>query len=171
MSVYEYMNFKRIIPSKYYNARCFTCSLIDLPVLHWQIKWFYMYMLCTSYKLLSSFLIFGDVYIVNAPQNLTPFCIHWDTSIFVITVLIFTEWIQCAGNALEFDVDNKIGFEVPLSHVSHTTTAKQEVTLEFHPNDDAAVSLMELRFHIPPDPKDTEKDLVQVGCWSRGLSL
>lgn len=65
------------------------------------------------------------------------------------------------GNALEFDVENKIGFEVPLSHVSHTTTAKQEVTLEFHPNDDAAVSLMELRFHIPPDPKDTEKDLVQ----------
>lgn len=84
MSVYEYMNFKRIIPSKYYNARCFTCSLIDLPVIHWQIKWFYIYMLCTSYKLLSSFLIFGDVYIVNAPQNLTPFCIHWDTSIFVI---------------------------------------------------------------------------------------
>lgn len=35
------------------------------------------------------------------------------------------------------------------------------MTLEFHPNDDAAVSLMELRFHIPPDPKDTEKDLVQ----------
>lgn len=65
------------------------------------------------------------------------------------------------GNALEFEVDNKLAFEVPLSHVSHTTTAKQEVTLEFHPNDDAAVSLMELRFHIPPDPKDTEKDLVQ----------
>jgi structure-specific recognition protein 1 len=64
---------------------------------------------------------------------------------------------------LEFEVENKLSFEVPLSHVSHTTTAKQEVTLEFHPNDDAAVSLMELRFHIPPDPKDNEKDLVQVG--------
>lgn len=78
-------------------------------------------------------------------------------------LLAINVFSQFSGNALEFEVDNKLGFEVPLSHVSHTTTAKQEVTLEFHPNDDAAVSLMELRFHIPPDPKDTEKDLVQVG--------
>ncbi|KAK3083995.1 hypothetical protein FSP39_006426 [Pinctada imbricata] len=67
---------------------------------------------------------------------------------------------QFTGNGLEFDVDNKLAFEVPLNFVSHTTTSKQEVTLEFHPNDDAAVSLTELRFHIPPDPKDQEKDPV-----------
>lgn len=95
MSVYEYMNFKRIIPSKYYNARCFTCSLIDLPVIHWQVKWFYMYMLCRSYKLLSSFLILWHVYIVNAPQNLTPFCIHWDTSIFVILTVFISMNSMC----------------------------------------------------------------------------
>ena len=30
-------------------------------------------------------------------------------------------------------------------------TAKNEVTLEFHQNDDAAVSLYEMRFHVPND--------------------
>ncbi|CAG2170060.1 unnamed protein product, partial [Oppiella nova] len=40
-------------------------------------------------------------------------------------------------------------FEVPLLNVSHCTTAKNEVTLEFHHNDDAPNSLMEMRFHIP----------------------
>ncbi|XP_033747604.1 FACT complex subunit SSRP1-like [Pecten maximus] len=56
------------------------------------------------------------------------------------------------GNSLNFEVDNKLAFEVPLNHVSHSTTTKSEVTLEFHQNDDAAVSLMELRFHIPGQP-------------------
>lgn len=40
-------------------------------------------------------------------------------------------------------------FEIPLSNVSHCVTAKNEVTLEFHQNDDAPVSLMEVRFHVP----------------------
>ncbi|XP_071178857.1 FACT complex subunit SSRP1-like [Mytilus edulis] len=65
------------------------------------------------------------------------------------------------GNSLEFDIDNKLAFEIPLNNVSHSTTAKNEVTLEFHMNDDAAVSLTEIRFHIPNDPKDSEKDTVQ----------
>ena len=64
----------------------------------------------------------------------------------------------CAGNGLSFTIDNNLAFEIPLNNVSHTTTAKNEVTLEFHQNDDAAVSLMELRFHIPPDPSNAEKD-------------
>ena len=42
-------------------------------------------------------------------------------------------------------------FEVPLNNVSHCVTAKNEVTLEFHQNDDAAVSLYEMRFHVPND--------------------
>ena len=38
-------------------------------------------------------------------------------------------------------------------------TAKNEVTLEFHQNDDAAISLYEMRFHVPNDSKeDKEKD-------------
>ncbi|XP_015930923.1 FACT complex subunit Ssrp1 [Parasteatoda tepidariorum] len=59
------------------------------------------------------------------------------------------------GNVLSFDVDKNTAFEVPLTNVSHCTNAKSEVTLEFHQNDEAAVSLMELRFHIPTDPNGT----------------
>ena len=69
--------------------------------------------------------------------------------------------VKFEGNALEFDIDNKLAFEIPLNNVSHSTTAKNEVTIEFHMNDDAAVSLTEIRFHVPNDPKDSEKDTVQ----------
>ncbi|XP_060070055.1 FACT complex subunit SSRP1-like [Ylistrum balloti] len=62
------------------------------------------------------------------------------------------------GNSLNFEVDNKLAFEVPLNNVSHSTTSKSEVTLEFHQNDDAAVSLMELRFHIPGQPAATNAE-------------
>jgi structure-specific recognition protein 1 len=65
------------------------------------------------------------------------------------------------GNSLSFEVDHKQAFEVPLGNVSHTTTLKNEVTLEFHQNDDAAVSLMEMRFHIPSDTTNSDKDPVQ----------
>lgn len=59
------------------------------------------------------------------------------------------------GSALNFDLTskkqdkNEKAFEIPLSNVSHCTTTKNEVTVEFHQNDDAPVSLMEMRFHIP----------------------
>nr|XP_027194676.1 FACT complex subunit SSRP1-like [Dermatophagoides pteronyssinus] len=59
------------------------------------------------------------------------------------------------GSVLNFDLASKKSdkieraFEIPLSNVSHCTTAKNEVTVEFHQNDDAPVSLMEMRFHIP----------------------
>lgn len=65
------------------------------------------------------------------------------------------------GNGLNFVIDNNLAFEIPLNNVSHTTTAKNEITLEFHQNDDAAVSLMELRFHIPGDQANPDKDTVQ----------
>jgi len=60
------------------------------------------------------------------------------------------------ANALNFKVDSCMAFEIPLTNVMNATTAKNEVTVEFHPNDDAAVSLMEVRFHIPPvtDPEN-----------------
>ena len=69
------------------------------------------------------------------------------------------------GNALDFSVSDKLAFEVPLNNVSNSMTSKNEVTLEFHQNDDANVSLMELRFHIPPgqneevDPVEVSSDL------------
>lgn len=53
------------------------------------------------------------------------------------------------GSVLSFDIDNKTAFEIPLSNVSQCMTGKNEVTLEFHQNDDAPVGLMEMRFHIP----------------------
>lgn len=65
------------------------------------------------------------------------------------------------GNGLNFAVDNNLAFEIPLNNVSHTTTSKNEVTLEFHQNDDAAVSLIELRFHIPSEQNNPDKDPVQ----------
>ena len=84
------------------------------------------------------------------------------TAIMVLIYLAVHFLISFAGNSLEFDIDNKLAFEIPLNNVSHSTTAKNEVTIEFHQNDDAVVSLTEIRFHIPNDPKDSEKDTVQV---------
>ncbi|KAK3764831.1 hypothetical protein RRG08_041250 [Elysia crispata] len=63
------------------------------------------------------------------------------------------------ANSLNFKVENNVAFEIPLSNVTNATPGKNEVTIEFHQNDDAAVSLMEVRFYIPPDP-DSEKDSV-----------
>ena len=69
--------------------------------------------------------------------------------------------VKFSGNALHFYVDKSLAFEVPLTNVSHSTQAKNEVTIEFHQNDDAAVTLTELRFHIPTDA-NAETDPVQV---------
>lgn len=53
------------------------------------------------------------------------------------------------GSVLSLDCERKSSFEIPLQHVSQCTPGKNEVTLEFHQNDDAPVSLVEMRFHIP----------------------
>lgn len=57
--------------------------------------------------------------------------------------------VHFTGSVLSFDCDKKTSFEIPLQHVSQCTTGKNEVTIEFHQNDDAPVSLMEMRMHIP----------------------
>lgn len=71
------------------------------------------------------------------------------------------------GNVLSFDVNNTTAFEVPLKDVSQCTTGKNEVTVEFHPNDEAPESLIEMRFYIPTseiagdtDPVEAFKDSV-----------
>ncbi|CAG9860341.1 unnamed protein product [Phyllotreta striolata] len=53
------------------------------------------------------------------------------------------------GSVLSFEVDSNSAFEIPLNHVSQCTGGKNEITMEFHQNDDAPVSLMEMRFFIP----------------------
>ncbi|CAG0899999.1 unnamed protein product [Darwinula stevensoni] len=71
------------------------------------------------------------------------------------------------GGVMSFDVSSATAFEIPLPNVSQCMTGKNEVTLEFHQNDEAPVSLMEMRFHIPSselagdtDPVDAFKDQV-----------
>ncbi|XP_063225071.1 FACT complex subunit Ssrp1 [Bacillus rossius redtenbacheri] len=66
------------------------------------------------------------------------------------------------GSVLSFDVGSHTGFEIPLNHVSHCTTGKNEVTLEFHQNDEAAVNLMEMRFHIPSSELAGDVDPVEA---------
>ena len=51
--------------------------------------------------------------------------------------------------------------------MSQCATGKNEVTLEFHQNDDAEVSLMEVRFYVPPGPSDEGQDPVEVSPSAR----
>ncbi|XP_060627929.1 FACT complex subunit SSRP1 [Anolis sagrei] len=62
--------------------------------------------------------------------------------------------VKFGGQLLSFDIGEQPVFELPLSNVSQCTTGKNEVTLEFHQNDDAEVSLMEVRFYVPPTQED-----------------
>lgn len=65
--------------------------------------------------------------------------------------------VNFLGDVLSFNINEKSAFEIPLSNVSQCTTGKNEVTLEFHQNDDAPVSLMEMRYHIPvTESSDTD---------------
>ncbi|XP_047113836.1 FACT complex subunit Ssrp1 isoform X2 [Schistocerca piceifrons] len=67
-----------------------------------------------------------------------------------------------SGAVLSFDVGSNTAFEIPLNNVSQCTTGKNEVTLEFHQNDDAPVSLMEMRFHIPSSEMAGDIDPVEA---------
>ena len=53
------------------------------------------------------------------------------------------------GALLSFMVDSKPAFEIPLEEVSQAIPGKNEITLEFHQNDDTPVSRVVMRFHIP----------------------
>ncbi|XP_068448741.1 FACT complex subunit SSRP1a isoform X1 [Clinocottus analis] len=67
-----------------------------------------------------------------------------------------------SGPLLSFEVNDSTAFEVPLSNVSQCATGKNEVTLEFHQNDDTDVSLMEVRFYVPPSQADERQDPVEA---------
>lgn len=81
------------------------------------------------------------------------------------------------GQLLSFDIGDQPVFEIPLSNVSQCTTGKNEVTLEFHQNDDAEVSLMEVRFYVPPtqedgvDPVEVRRPLVALAADGAGQAL
>lgn len=65
------------------------------------------------------------------------------------------------GDSLSFEADGKASFEVPLKNVSNTNVSKNEAILQFHQNEDAAVSLMEIRFHVPNLNAESETDPAQ----------
>ncbi|GAB6029829.1 hypothetical protein CHUAL_005538 [Chamberlinius hualienensis] len=90
----------------------------------------------TDFEKLSKFFLHSKIELTEKDLSLKGW--NWGTAKFT-------------GSVLSFDVNNTSAFEIPLLNVSACPTAKNEVTLEFHQNDDAAVSLMELRFHIPTD--------------------
>lgn len=55
------------------------------------------------------------------------------------------------GEALSFNIDNSgTAFEIPLTAVSDCTSAKNEIILSFHHNDDAAVGMTDMRLFMPP---------------------
>ncbi|KAL0882981.1 hypothetical protein ABMA27_016470 [Loxostege sticticalis] len=66
------------------------------------------------------------------------------------------------GAVLSFNVGTNTAFEIPLHYVSQCNTGKNEVTLEFHQNDDTPVSLMEMRFHIPTNELAGDMDAVEA---------
>jgi len=65
------------------------------------------------------------------------------------------------GSVLSFEVGKHDAFDIPLTYVNHCNASKNEVTLEFALNDDAAVNLSEVRFHIPP-AQEGEEDTAEV---------
>lgn len=66
------------------------------------------------------------------------------------------------GSVLSFDVGSSTAFEIPLYYVSQCTAGKNEITMEFHQNDDAPVSLMEMRFFIPANELAGDVDPVEA---------
>ncbi|CAG9771400.1 unnamed protein product [Ceutorhynchus assimilis] len=66
------------------------------------------------------------------------------------------------GSVLSYDIGEKSAFELPLNYVSQCTAGKNEITMEFHQNDDAPVSLMEMRFFIPSSELAGDTDPVEA---------
>jgi len=66
------------------------------------------------------------------------------------------------GDSLIFEVDKADAFEIPLPSVQQCSTGKNEVALEFEPNDESAVSLSEIRFHIASNEVAGDDDPVEA---------
>lgn len=84
---------------------------------------------------------------------------YFHCHIQVVNILPFCGF---SGPLLSFEVNDSPAFEIPLASVSQCATGKNEVTVEFHQNDDTEVSLMEVRFYVPPTTGDEGSDPVEV---------
>lgn len=61
------------------------------------------------------------------------------------------------GEALRFNLENQLpAFEIPLNAVQDCTTSKNEVILNFHHNDDAAVGMTDMRLYMPTSGGEDE---------------
>lgn len=49
-----------------------------------------------------------------------------------------------------------MSFEVPLTNVANAVLNKNEIIFEFHPNDEAEISLSEMRLYTPGTEADRE---------------
>lgn len=65
------------------------------------------------------------------------------------------------GDEMAFTLDDgKISFEIPLSNVSNCISNRNELTLEFHQNEEAnQITMMECRFHMPPAEENSDPTL------------
>ncbi len=66
------------------------------------------------------------------------------------------------GAVMRFEVGKADGFEIPLKYVNQCVAGKNEATLEFHLNEDAAVNLSEMRFYIPASETADGEDPVEA---------
>jgi len=66
------------------------------------------------------------------------------------------------GSVLSFEIGSADAFEIPLPNVQNCVAGKNEVSLEFHQNDDALVNLSEIRFHIPANELAGDVDPVEA---------
>lgn len=104
---------------------------------------------------------------VPCPQGTA---VWWEHALCRLEFLEKLDSSFLTGQLLSFDIGDQPVFEIPLSNVSQCTTGKNEVTLEFHQNDDAEVSLMEVRFYVPPtqedgvDPVEVRSPVVALGA-------
>ncbi len=66
-----------------------------------------------------------------------------------------------------FEQEGRQAYELPLKNISNTAVTKNEAVLQFNQNEDASVSLMEIRYHIPSaasfggDPENEEEPAQQ----------
>ena len=67
------------------------------------------------------------------------------------------------GQNLQFNVSDKLAFEVPLTNVMRCVGTKSEAILEFNDNmGETPVQLSEMRFHIPQDPENEDQDAAEA---------
>lgn len=74
---------------------------------------------------------------------------------------------------MNFEIEDKIAFDIPLKNVSNVNVIKNEGILQFsqNQNDDSSISLMEIRFHIPQNDNDVDSAQVKYNMFLHSLKF